>query len=93
MWTSFNNLEIEMTLRQAEFCSHPGDCFHDVEALMGEPSIKRQRSKIDPELIRQELREYGAWEDEELADDEANWQRILWLGACDIAEEHRTRNE
>ncbi len=88
MWTSFNNLEIEMTLKQAESCSHPGDCEPDVRFLMEHPLIKRQRRKIDPELIRQELSEYGAWEEEELADDDANWQRILWLGANDISEEN-----
>lgn len=93
MWTSFNNLEIEMTLRQAESCAHQGDCLHDVRTLMEHPLIKRQRKRLDPELIRQELAEYGSWSEEELADDEANWQRILWIGACDIAEEHRTRHE
>ena len=51
------------------------------------------RDSIDPELIRQELSEYGAWSEEELADDDANWQRILWLGANDISEEWRTRHE
>ena len=93
MWTSFERLEIEMTLAQAESCSHPGDCEHDVRTLMEHPLIKRQRKRIDPELIRQELSEYGVWEEEELADDDANWQRILWLGANDIVEEWRTRHE
>ena len=93
MWTSFERLEIEMTLDQAESCSHPGDCEPDVRMLMEHPLIKRQRKRIDPELIRQELSEYGSWSEEELSDDEANWQRILWLGANDITEEHRTRHE
>lgn len=89
MWTSFNNLEIEMTLKQAESCSQPGqDAEPDVLVLMQDPKIRRQRRKIDPELVRQELREYGAWEEEELADDDMNWVRILWLGANDISEEN-----
>ena len=88
MWASFNRFEIKMTLPQAESCSHPGDCQHDVEALMKEPQIQRQRNKIDPDLIRQELKEYGAWDDEELADDDMNWVRILWIGANNITEEH-----
>lgn len=89
MWTSFNNLEIEMTLKQAESCSQPGqDAEPDVLVLMQNPKIRRQRRKIDPELVRQELREYGAWEEEELADDDMNWVRILWLGANDISEEN-----
>ena len=87
MWASFNNLEIEMTLNQAESCSHPGDCEHDVRMLMEHPLIKRQRRKIAPELIRQELREWGSWSEEELAYDDSNWMRILWIGANNITEE------
>ena len=88
MWTSFNNLEIEMTLKQAESCSQPGqDAEPDVLVLMQDPKIRRQRKRIDPELIRQELSEYGAWSDEELADDDMSWVRILWIGANDITEE------
>ena len=87
MWSTFEQFEIQMTLAQAESCSHPGDCLPDVEALMEEPAIKRQRRKIDPELIRQELAEYGCYSEEELQDEEANWTRILWIGANYIAEE------
>lgn len=88
MWATFNNLEIEMTLRQAESCSHPGDCEPDVRMLMEHPLIKRQRKRIDPELIRQELKEYGAYSEEDLQDDDMNWVRILWIGANDISEEN-----
>lgn len=87
MWASFNRFEIKMTLQQAESCSHPGECLGDVEMLIEEPLIKRQRKKIDPELIRTELREYGAWEDWQLENDDMNWARILWIGANDISEE------
>ena len=87
MWATFNNLEIEMTLRQADSCFHSGDCLPDVEVLMQDPKIRRQRQKIDPDLIRQELHEYGCYSEEDLQDDDANWTRIIWLGACDIAEE------
>lgn len=87
MWASFGRFELQMTMAQAESCSHPGDCEHDVRMLMEHPRIKRQRRKIDPELIRQELNEYGAWSDEELADDDMSWVRILWIGANDITEE------
>ena len=69
MFTSFNNLEIEMTLKQAESCSKPGqDAEPDVLVLMQDPKIRRQRKRIDPELIRQELSEYGCYSEEELAD-------------------------
>ena len=94
MYATFNRIDICMTLKQAESCSQPGqDAEPDVRILMAHPLIKRQHKKIDPDLIRQELSEYGAWSEEELADDDANWQRILWLGANDIVEEWRTRHE
>jgi hypothetical protein len=37
-----------------------------------------------PDTIRKELSEYGAWDDGELADDEQNWHRLLWIAAWDI---------
>ena len=92
MRTNFERFEIVMTLVQAESCSQPGrDAEPDVLVLMADPKIKRQRAKIDPELIRQELREYGAYDTEDLLDDEENWKRILWIGACDIVEEHQSK--
>ncbi len=91
MNATFERFDIAMTLAQAESCSQPGrDAEPDVLVLMADPKIKRQRTKIDPELIRQELREYGAYDTEELLDEEANWQRILWISACDIVDEHHT---
>jgi hypothetical protein len=33
------------------------------------------------------LKEYGAWDRQELADHDQNLQRILWLAACDITEQ------
>lgn len=40
-----------------------------------------------PALIREELREYGAWSAAELANDAANVERLAWLAACQVAEE------
>ena len=39
-----------------------------------------------PEKLRKDLHEYGAWDSEELADDDANWQRVVWLAAWNIYE-------
>jgi hypothetical protein len=38
-------------------------------------------SQITPGEIRTELAEYGAWDAEELADDDENRQRLLWVGS------------
>ena len=93
MYATFDRIDICMTLKQAESCSQPGqDAEPDVLVLMQDPKIRRQRKRIDPELIRQELKEYGCYSEEELQDDDANWMRILWCAACDISEDHFLRS-
>jgi len=88
MWftTSSGLIEIQMTKSQALACTHPGPCDADVLALSVVPSIARQLAKLDPELLKKELREYGAWDEDELNHHEKNLQRILWIAAGDIAD-------
>ena len=93
MYATFERFEIKMTLAQAEGASHQGQCDDDVAALLAEPSIKRQLAKIPSASIAAELKGYGAWDDEELADVAANQARIVWLAAGDIVEEHNTNNK
>jgi hypothetical protein len=88
MYALFNRFEIRMTLAQARSASHPGQCDADVAALARAPGIRRQLDALDPAHVRAELSEYGAWDDAELADHEQNLQRVLWLAAGNIAEEH-----
>jgi hypothetical protein len=68
-------------------CAHPGQCDDDVAALRLVPAIKRQLDKLKPELVVECLKEYGAWDAEELANHDANLDRLLWVACCDIAEE------
>lgn len=81
-------LEINMTLEQARSASHPGDCDADVRALSRVPAIKAQLDAFSFKEIREALSEYGAWEDDELKDNDQNRQRALWSAACDIAENY-----
>ena len=87
--------EIEMTYKQACSMSHSGKCDADVAIGREIPAIKRQLKKIDPDELRLELRDYGAWDEYELQDHEANLDRILWIAACDIVEEkyHKESNK
>jgi hypothetical protein len=85
--TGSGRIEIELTREQANSVFHSGPCDDDVAALRSEPAIAAQLASIDPATLRDELREYGAWEDDELQDHEANLDRILWLLASDAAEE------
>jgi len=85
--TGSGRIEIEMTLEQAESGSHQGACDDDVAELAKVPEIKAQLDKIDKKLLAAELKEYGAWDTQELADHDQNIQRILWSACCDIREE------
>jgi dethiobiotin synthetase len=91
MWftSSHGTIEIEMTMAQAQSASHQGQCDDDVQALSNNRKIRRQLERIDPVALRKELAEYGAWDDQELADHEQNIQRILWIAAGDIVENSR----
>lgn len=88
MWAVFNSIEFQMTYTEAENCSHSGSCDLDVEFLVNTPKMKRQLDKIAPEKIANELREYGAWNDEELKNESDNRMRIVWIAACNITEEY-----
>ena len=80
----FNRFTIEMPQEAAEACSHQGACDEDV--AWWAPRITRP-AEATPKRLRAELNEYGAWEDDELADDDVNWLRIVWIAAGNIKEE------
>jgi hypothetical protein len=88
MWYSSGSgrIELQMTLEQARGASHQGECDADVKWLSRQPKIAKQLAKLDPKVVADELREYGAWNAGELADHEQNLQRLLWLAAGDIVE-------
>jgi len=85
--SSSGRIELQMTMEQAESASHSGECDDDVQELSKVPAIAEQLAKIDPALLAAELKEYGAWDDEERTDHDQNLQRILWLAAGDITEQ------
>lgn len=89
-WASFNRFELRL----------PGDAVNDiarsgqndeavafwegkVRAIMVDDNFTNRPTS---ESIRAELKEHGAWDAEELADDERNWNRLVWLAAWNIAD-------
>ena len=84
--TSSGRIELQITPAQAATCSHSGQCDSDVMALSRVPSIAQQLARIKPDILTSELRDYGAWDDTELADHDQNLQRILWIATCDMDE-------
>ena len=88
MWfyTSSGRIELNITKAQAAIGSHQGQCDSDIAYLRTFPAIRRQLDKLDPSLVASELKEWGAWDDEELADHDANLSRLLWIACGDIVE-------
>lgn len=86
MWysTSSGRIELQITKKQAGIGSHAGECDNDVAYLRTLPTIKRQLAKIDPEVLKGELREYGCWDETELSNHDENLTRLLWLACGDI---------
>ena len=89
MIASFDRFSIKLTMQQTLSCSHPGPCDSDVRALLKLPSVQRQLKKIPSRILRDELREYGAWDEAELSIRTENNARIIWIAAGDIAEKSR----
>lgn len=83
----FDRFVIDMYLDDAYTGSHQGQCDDDVEYLVKRSDISTQLDKIDPLLIRAELKEYGAWNEKELDDQEQNRRRIVWIACGQIIEE------
>jgi hypothetical protein len=92
-WASFNRFELQMSKDQSDSASGPGRADAAVQSLLQDDNIRSQLDKIDPKKIRDELHEYGAWDDKELADDAANRARIVWIAAGNIREERTMRGQ
>ena len=92
MWWSAGSgrIELNISLEDAKSASHSGPCDADVRWLT-EHRVKliNQLDKLDPVVVRDELREYGAWDKNELADHAENIQRLVWIACGDIASAER----
>lgn len=87
MWHSGNyGNELQLTKEQAAIGSHSGSCDDDILYLRTVPAIRRQLAKLNPDTLREELKEYGAWDETELLDHDANLSRWLWIACGDIME-------
>jgi len=87
MIAQFERFYIRMTKNQAIAMTHPGPCDDDVDYYVDHPPIKRQLDKIKPEVLLAELKEYGAWDADELSNHDENRRRIVWIAAGNICDE------
>ncbi len=84
-YIAFNYGELELPVQALLDCHHQGACDADVDEWANE--IDWDSQTMGPVDIRKELEECGAWDDEELSDDELNQKRILWIAAGNYQEE------
>ena len=85
MYATFNCFELDIRTSDAMRCSRPGlDAHDDIAALRHADYVAAQLGALSPESVRDELRRRGAWSAEELADTEANLERILWIACGDV---------
>ena len=83
----FNRFEFSLTQEDIAACSTQGAVDDAVAAVLEEAYIQEQFQRIDPEDIREELAEYGAWDATELMIDEDNQQRVVSIAACSLKED------
>ena len=88
-YSNYGN-DLKITKQDCEFAVHRGDCTNEIEILMQKKYIKKQLEKINPEQLKKELEEYGAWE--EFDDHNENLKRWLWISTGDIIERINEKN-
>ena len=82
--TYFNRFFLELPDEAVADCSGSGQ--KDENVKFWAKKINRNEN-ISPAILSAELKEYGAWDESERADDEKNWERIIWMAANNISEE------
>lgn len=90
-WASFSRFELRLPGACVIDCSGQG-AVDEVVAFWTPRVVKQAESDAfpnspTPEKIRAELKECGDWDAAELADNEKNWRRLVWIAACNIAED------
>ena len=78
--------ELRITRTDAAKCSLSGDNEPALKELMQKRYIKKQLKTLNPDKLKKELKEYGAWDSEQLENHEENLLRWLWISCVDITE-------
>lgn len=86
-WTSSSGrIELDIPEGLASIGYHSGACDSDIAHLRTLESIKAQLSALVPQVLSDEIKEFGAWDEIELSDHDSNLNRILWIACGDIEE-------
>ena len=87
LWNNSNyGNDIAITRADAINCSRSGDNSSAILDLLKKPYIKKQVETLNPEQLAKELKDYGAWDSEELKNHNENIIRWLWISCGDIVD-------
>jgi len=86
LYASLNYFDLYFTRQDVDSMPLSGQCDDTVKIIAKKPYIVRQFANIDNSKLIKELSEYGAWDNIELQDKQANIERIIWLGCLGIKE-------
>ena len=86
-YISFSRFELEIPQEVVDAVPHRGAADDAISANIDNAEVSSELNRVGPELIRDELRGYGAWGDEELTDEQENRKRLLWVAVLGIREE------
>jgi len=89
-WYGNYGVSIRLTKADALNVSQAGDMSSQVCDLLQKGYVKKQADKIDPVALCDELRDYGAWDNDQLQDHKANLERLVWIAGGDIRENDRS---
>lgn len=76
----YASFSLAFTPDEVSACSHSGDCLEGVRAVVRDA---QGLSDIPQDLIREALKPYGAWDEYDMEDEDANLERLVWVAACD----------
>ena len=80
--------EIELPSEVIDDCPKSGACDSYIDYVLNNNEyVSNELEKINPDKLKIELSEYGAWDDDELSNHYNNLERILWIAIFNIYEE------
>ena len=82
---TYGGFNLEFTQDQVSACSHQGECYDDCAVVANEinDQLKNHENHRKIDL----LLECGAWEKDELQDENENDIKIVWIACNDIKED------
>ena len=78
------SIELPLTGKQIKSICTTGNNDVAVDAVCNDTMVKEWLNRFSEENIKSALEEYGNWTEEELSDQKANINRLVWVLAWDI---------